>query len=177
MIFLNLTSRERRFFYVIIALISFWVLSDFVVRPIVAKERGLADKIAAERLNLEKSKKLIARRQVIQREYDNYALLNKMTGSETKEMSKLMTAIESFKNSSSVRMLEYKPSPVKDEHFCKRYTVELEVEGDANQISRFLYEIQTSDQLLKVDKFQISTKGGATDLLKCRISASKILIP
>lgn len=176
MIFSNLTKRERNLFYLTMILIFVWVIHSFVIKPIIVKWNQLDDKIEVATLKLEKNIKMIDRKEKIKNEYENYASAVKMTGSEEEEMAKFLTEIESLASSSSTHIIEIKPRPSKKVQFYKKYLIELDAEGDINQLSKFIYDIQNSNQLLKVDKFSLGTKGAGTNLLKCHLLVSKILI-
>lgn len=177
MIFSNLRRRERNLFYLTAALILFWIIQGFVIGPLAVKWKQLNEKISAGSLKVEKNLKMIEKKERIKRDYENYASAVKMIGSEEEEMAKFLTEIESLASSSSVHIVDIKPRPIKHIQFYKKYLVELDAEGDVNQISKFIYDIQNSNQLLKVDKFSLGIKGAGTALLKCHLLVSKVLIP
>lgn len=177
MIFSHFTRRERNLFYFAVILIFLWIAHTFVIKPIVVKWKEIDKQLEVSSLKLERNQKMIARREKIQRDYNSYASSVKMVGSEEEEMAKFLTEIESLARSSSVYISDIKPRPVKKVEFYKKYFVELDAEGDINQISKFIYDIQNSSQLLKIDKFSLGTKGAGTNLLKCHLLVSKILIP
>lgn len=176
MIFSNLTKREKKLFYLTMFLIFVWITYNFVIKPIIVKWKELDDKIEEKSRELEKNIRMIDRKERIEHEYKNYASAVKMGGSEEEEMAKFLTEIESLASSSSVHIIEIKPRPSKKIQFYKKYLIELDAEGNINQLSKFIYDIQNSSQLLKVDKFSLGTKGAGTNLLKCRLLVSKILI-
>lgn len=176
-IFPNLTKGEKKLFFLTLILIFIWVAHSFVIRPIVTKWKELDDRVSMTGLKLEKSQKIISKREKIQGEYKTYASPIKMVGSEEEEMAKFLTEIESLAGSSSVRIIDIKPRPIKKVEFYKKYLVELEGEGNINQMSKFIYDMQNSPHLLKIDDFAMGTKGAGTNLLKCHILVSKILIP
>lgn len=176
MIFSNVTKRERNLCYLTIFLIIIWIAYGFVIRPIRVKWKELNEKIELTGLKLEKNQMMIDRKEAIQREYERYALPVRMTSSEEEEMAKFLTEIESLANSSSVYIIDIKPRPIKKIKFYKKYIVELNAEGDITQISKFIYDIQNSHQLLKIDAFSLGIKGVGTNFLKCHILVSKILI-
>lgn len=177
MIFSHFTKRERNLFYFVIILILIWISHVFVIKPVVIKWKEINNKIETNSLKLERNQKMIVRREKIQRDYNSHASSVRMAGSEEEEMAKFLTEIESLARSSSVYISDIKPRPVKKVNFYKKYFVELDAEGDINQVSKFIYDIQNSPQLLKIDKFALGTKGAGTNLLKCHLLVSKILIP
>lgn len=177
MILSSLSRREKRLLYLTITVLAVWILHGFVLNPLITGWKELEDKIEEKSLKLDKSRKILNFKEKIQGEYENYASSVRMQGSEEEEMAKFLTEIESIARASSVHISDIKPRPVKNAGFYETYLVELEAEGDINQISKFIYDIQVSPQLLKIDKYSIGTKGAGTNLLKCRVIVSKILIP
>lgn len=177
MIFPNVSKREKRLFYLTIGLIFFSLLYSLVVKPLITNWQQLEKKIETSALKVEKNLRMLERKTIIQDEYNKYVSAVKMAGSVEEEMTKFLTEIESLASSSSVRIIGIKPHPVKEVGFYKKFFVELDAEGDINQISKFIYDMQNSTQLLKIDKLSIGTKGAGTNLLKCSILVSKILIP
>ncbi|MDP2942427.1 MAG: type 4a pilus biogenesis protein PilO [Candidatus Omnitrophota bacterium] len=176
-LFSNLKKRERNLFCITAVLIIFWIVQGFVVKPIFTKWKQLDEKISADALKLERNLEMIKRKDAIKSDYEKYASAVKMAGSEEEEMAKFLTEIEALATSSSIRVIDIKPRPARKIRFYKNYLVELEAEGDINQVSKFIYDIQNSPQMLRVDKLSLGIKGAGTNLLKCRILVSKILIP
>lgn len=177
MIFSNLSQREKKLFYLTIGLITVLFIYRFIIRPVVVTWKDLNERISVSNLKFEKSQKILSLKGRIQRDYERYASSVKMSGSEEEEMAKFLTEIESLARSSSVHISGIKPLPIKKVDFYKKYVVELEAEGDIKQVSKFIYDIQNSPQLLKIDKYSLGTKGAGTNLLKCNILVSKVLIP
>ncbi len=177
MIISNLSKREKRLFYLTIFLVLIWIAQGFVIKPVVVKWKELDEKIEISSQKLKKNLKMINRKGRIQADHENYASAVKMVGAEEEEMAKFLTEIEFLASSAAVHIIDIKPRPTQKAQFYKKYLVELDAEGDINQISKFIYEIQNSNQLLKIDKFSLATKGAETNILKCHILVSKILIP
>ncbi len=176
MIFSNVSKREKNLFFLTVFLIIIWVMYVFVIVPIRVRWKDLNEKIELAGLKLEKNQMMIDRKETIRSEHERYVLPVKMVSSEEEEMAKFLTEIESLVNSSSVYIIDVKPRPIKKIKFYKKYIVELNTEGDISQISKFIYDIQNSTQLLKIDAFSLGIKGAGTNSLKCHILVSKILI-
>ena len=66
--------------------------------------------------------------------------------------------------------------PVKVAALYKKYTIELEAEGEMAQLTSLIYQLQNSPQLLKVEKMQMSAKSGSSGILKSRLVISKIKV-
>lgn len=177
MILSNLSKREKYLFYIIMALIILWIGMVFIIKPLLDKWKGLDEKISLASLKMEKNRKILSLKEKIQSDYDNFASAIKKKSSEEEEMAKFLTEIESLAQSSLVHISDIKPRSAKKTRFYDEYVIEVEAEGDISQVSKFIYDIQDSPRLLKIDKFSLGTKGAGTNLLKCNILIGKVLIP
>jgi len=143
----------------------------------LTKWNKLDEKIASDKLKLEKSERLIAKKGSITSDYKKAASAVRMIGSEEEEMAKFLTEIESLANSSSVHINEIKPLPTKQLELYRKFYAELEVEGEMAQISNFMHRIQDSPHLLAIDRLSLGSKQAeGSSLLKCRIVISKVAI-
>ncbi len=175
MTLLNLSNRESRLFFLTLAVIAAWSAEAFILKPVAMKWKGLDDQITADTLKLEKSERLIRRRSPITNDYDKAAASLKMAGSPEEEMAKFLTDIESLANTTGVHIHEIKPLPVKKFNLYRKFYADLELEGDMAQISNFMGKVQSSPDVLVIDKLSLNPKTG-TNLLRCGIVISKLAI-
>lgn len=176
MTFLNLSKRENKLFYLTLTVAVVWIGQAFVVKPISAKWKQLDDQIAADSLKLEKSERLIGKKDSIKSDYEKAASAVKMAGSGEEEMAVFLTEIESLANSTGVHLNEVKPLPIKKLDLYKKFYADLELEGEMPQISAFMRQVQVSPHLLAIDKLTLGSKQAGTNILKCRMIISKIAI-
>jgi pyridoxal/pyridoxine/pyridoxamine kinase len=97
--------------------------------------------------------------------------------SEDEEATSFLKEIENLANKSSVYLIDMKPAGVKDLGSSKRYLLNLNCEAQMEQLTDFMYNIENSNKLLAIDKYQISPKSKESSIAKCSISISKIVIP
>jgi len=176
MTFLNLSMREGKLFYLTLAVVVIWIGQAFIVKPISVKWKRLNERIAADSLKLEKSERLIGKKDSIKSDYEKAASAVKMAGSEEEEMAGFLTEIEFLANSTGVHFNEIKPLPIKKFDLYKKFFVDLELEGEISQISAFMRQMQNSPHLLAIDKLTLGSKQAGKSMLKCRMIISKIAI-
>ena len=173
----NLSKREKMLFYFTLIAIAVWIGHAFLIKPMLTKWKKLDEKFASDKLKLEKSERLIAKKSSIAGDYKKAASAVRMTGSEEEEMGKFLTEIESLANSSSVHINEIKPLPTKQLELYRKFYADLEVEGEMVQISDFMQRVQNSPHLLAIDRLSLGSKQAeGSILLKCRIVISKVAI-
>lgn len=177
MILPGLSKRERRILYLAIVVGLFSLFCNFLLEPAVKHWRDVNQQVASKEAKLKKNLKIVSQKEVIEVAFEKYAGYAKMEGSEEEEMAVLLSEIERLASRSVVRITDIKPQPIRDMKFYKRFNVECEAEATIGELSAFLYELQNSPQLLKVERLQINTKSTQSSLLKSYILITKVLIP
>ena len=64
--------------------------------------------------------------------------------------------------------------PIKEHGFYQELAAEVEVECDLATLSKFLYQMETSAQILNVETLQLNPKGRGSSQLKGQMSISTI---
>lgn len=113
---------------------------------------------------------------VVTNEYARYGALIKMRGSSDEENSKMLSEVDRLAGESKIALLATKPRDTKKERDTESYTVEIEVETSLSQLMGFLYALETSSQLLRVDKLILDAKGAkSADSIHGTMLISKVV--
>ena len=172
----NISKRERKILIICVSVISASLIYNFVLEPLVAKWTDLDSRIEASGLRLRKGREIIKRRQEIAEQYKDIAsFVTEQSASDEEEIALLLGEVEKLANVSGAHITDIKPRPVKEEGFYKRYVVEVESEGDISRFSKFIFEIQNSPKILKIEKLSIGMTRGGSDQLKATMIISKFL--
>jgi Tfp pilus assembly protein PilO len=134
--------------------------------------------IARERNRIEASLKILApsRVKAIDAEYQQYGRLIGMRTSPAEENAKMLGEIEGLASQASVVLNGTKPREPKAREYYEEYPVEIEVEGEWAGIAGFLYGLQHSPQLLKVQDLTLSPKARETpSVVKGAILVTKVV--
>lgn len=177
MILQRLSKRERYILWVCVTVVLFSLLYNFVLEPAVGRWKSLGRELLAQRVKLEKNLRVIARKELARQDYERYAANVRQKGSDEEEMASLLREVETLASASGVHITDIKPRPVKDMEFYKRFVIEVESEAGIRELTRFIYQLQKSQQLLKVQKLRISAKGERTTALKSTMLITRVLIP
>lgn len=177
MILSHLSKREKTIFYACLAAAFTFTTYNFLLMPISKKMEELSQKIEAKKVKLEKSSLILGKKGKIEERYNKYVDNLRLKGTDEEEVAAFLSEIESLAQKNNVRISDMKPRPSKKIDFYKKFTVDLEAEGDINQITQFIYQIQDTPQLLRVDKLRLETKSSQSQALKSYMSISKVLIP
>lgn len=173
----HLSHREKSMFIIgciaILCIVIYMVLID----PLWEYWQGLNEKIVSKEVQLVKNLKILAQKDAIDVLYSKYSDSIKMKGSEQEEIAIILREIENIARGNNTYITDIKPQKVEDKDFYKVYYVDLEAEGNISNLTKFIYELQSSNQILKVKRLQLTPKGDAGDVLKGSMVITKILIP
>ena len=85
--------------------------------------------------------------------------------------------MEKYARESAVYLADIKPRLAMEIDFYKKYTVEVNSEGEMKGMINFLYKIESSEGLLNIEKLQFSPKKAGSPVVEGVVVISKILIP
>lgn len=175
--FINrLSKRERLISYGSIFFVTMAFLDGAIVSPAFLKISSLNKEIEETKLMIKKDLRFLTFKKRINEETERYASYFYEANSPEEEMNTLLKMIEDFARKASVYLLYRKPAGFKSEEAQKKYYIDLTCEGIMTQIIDFLYQIESSDKILNVEKLIITPKSEGSRIAQCRITISKINI-
>ncbi|HNW40109.1 MAG TPA: GspMb/PilO family protein, partial [Candidatus Omnitrophota bacterium] len=83
--------------------------------------------------------------------------------------------IESLASKSSVYLVDMKPSGTKESGSSKRIMINLNCEAQMEQLVDFMYNLENSNILLSIEKYQLTPKTKESSVAKCSISVYKVV--
>jgi Tfp pilus assembly protein PilO len=111
----------------------------------------------------------------VESEYQQYGLRIQKKGSSDEENSQMLAELDQLAGQSKLTLLATKPQKTKPDRDCDTYVVEIEVEGEMPALMGFVYGIETSAQLLRIDRLVIDSKDGKSAIVKGALTVSKIV--
>jgi hypothetical protein len=70
-----------------------------------------------------------------------------------------------------------KPLAPRAVDFYKKYEVELEIEGEMEQVVNFLYQLNNSPQLLRAEKVALNPKDRDSTTVRAKLNVTKVVMP
>ena len=173
----KLSKKEKIGVYIGAAFLLAVFLDNLVVKPVSTRVKALNMEIKTGEAQLSQYLRNLGHKDGVQKEYRKYTKYVKKGGSDEEETAKILGEIETLARSSNLILADMKPRMPRTIGFYKEYTVEIEVEGGMNSISRFLYQLNNSTQLLRAEKVRLYPKKKGLSVIKGSILVTKILIP
>lgn len=175
MIFPQLTKREKRLLWTTGGIIFVAIGYVYLIEPGWNFVNRLNNELVAKKIEVLKSRRIISQKDKIDTLYQKLVREMEIKGSLEEEMAVTLREIELLSKKSNLELIDIKPKLIKDMDFYKRLVIVIEAEGKIDQITKFIYELASSTQLLKVSSLRLTAKSGTNGVLISQLVISRIL--
>jgi len=170
-------KKERILIYITIFIVSIFLMEKFAISSLKLKLKRLRQQVKLQEVKLKKELEMRRRKNEIDSEYKHYQSYLKTGDSDREAVGKFLKEVERIAKSSAVSIASLNPTvePEQIEGY-KKYKVNLRADVNMEQVSNFLYKVQESNLLIKVDKFSLASKNAMATSLRMDATIS-IAIP
>ncbi len=172
----QLSKRKRYTFYIIIVILVAVFLDKVVFQAVMGRMDELNSAILVQERKMQKTLGILSMEDLITEEYAKCIEGVGRKYSEEEEKSKLLSEIERLARSSLVSLKNIKPGAIKKIGPYEEYTIKIEVEAKMNYLVDFIYKLERSPCLLRVESFQLRTKDKKSPILRGQMTITEILI-
>ena len=172
----KLKKGERRILFITLFILGALFVDRVIVLPITMNLNGLSSSIQDQESAIKKSLNVLTHKETIieeSREYSQYSLEAK---NPEEEMVSLLKEVESVAERSGVNLIYVKPGTVKDEKGVKKYYSNIEFESPMEQAATFFHGVESSNKLLKIERYTIIPKSKDSSIARCTISIYKTVL-
>lgn len=169
-----LSWREKLLFYLTIAIIAFSLIFNFLIIPLGKKWSQLNREILAKEMKLRKNIKFLKQERAVKKIYLKYYDYSKREGSDEGEMTSLLDRVEKVASMAGIHIANIRPRPIKNFSFYKKYTLEMNCEATLLQFIEFIYNLQKTPRLIRVERLKITSQEKKS-LLRAQMFISKLL--
>lgn len=133
-----------------------------VLGPIRHKSESLNEAISLQEKKLARNLAIVApgARESVEKEYRRYGGMIKKRGSSDEENSAMLSEVDRLAGQNKVILSATKPKETRKDRDSESYVVEIEIEADMSALMGFVYALEASPQLLRVDRLVLDAKGG-----------------
>lgn len=163
----KLSQRERMFFYITAVIITLFLVDRFIFSMMLGQINQLDERINVLKSELIENKNILSSKDNIKKENELYG---KYLVKEERPDLELSKIINTLAIQSELINSELKPLQSKD---TNKYQVELNAEGKMKNVINFMYNLNTVQSLLRVEKIDLSPKAAKSETLKINILISK----
>lgn len=173
MILSKFSGRERTLVVATILILLSTVSYGFIIEPLLRAYSDLKFKIATDAKKLEKSERLIHMKDAIIAEYERYSKILKPARSDEEEIASMLKVIEATARNDNVYIMNIRPQPLKEEELHKIFSLELSAEAQIERLMKFIYDLQTGTDLLRVRRLTIRAGAAKSGQLKALMIITK----
>ena len=169
--------KEKILFTSAAIIIFIFLFGKFFLSTLRLRLRDLNQQIDAEEKILKHNLSTRERKDQILKEYTNYQSYLLEPEQDRKIIAEFLKEVEKLAQISGVSIINLTPEGEQEYgEGHQRYNAELKAEAYIEQIIDFLYKIQTSNLLIKMDKFSLSPRDKEANILNLETTIS-IAIP
>ena len=173
--FQRLSKKERLFLYLALGVVSLMVVDRLVISPVAYKMKSLDKEIEDTETGIKNAMRLLAQKDKIVAESNKYNSFLSAARSEEEETTSFLKDIENLASQTSMYLVDMKPAAVKEAGESRKFLVNVNGEAQMEQLLNFMYAVENSDKMLRIEKFEISPKSKESSIAKCAITVSKIV--
>jgi Tfp pilus assembly protein PilO len=172
----NMTKKDKVILYAAIIMVLLAIMDRAFINPVLLKINGLNEQIIEMESAVRKSAHIMSQKDRILQESAKYKSFLDNIGTDDEEGTSLLKEIGDIANKSEVYLEDMRPSGIKDMETYRKFMVTLSCEGQMEQIADFILNVESSKNLLTIERYQISPKAKGSSIAKCNISISKTVV-
>ena len=169
MLRMNLSKREGYIFKATIIFAAIALIYNFLAEPYFKKWQFMNNEIEIKKVRMNKGARLLQRKNSIIEEYNKYA-------KTTNSISRVLNYMESFADSLGIKTSNIKPGQAIEKGLYKEYVIDLQVEGQMENIIKFVSQLEKLPTLVALKKFDFKLVSQNPPIFKGTIILSKILL-
>ena len=173
----NIAKREK-ILGMVTAVVIFGALAyNFVIEPLARRWNVLEKDIREKEALLRKHNRILRNKEIIEKlhsEYMGYFETEMLTQEE--ESAIVLSSIEKLARAANVRITNIKPLAIKSHENYNKYTFRITTESPMSALSKFIYDFQSSQQLLKLERMVLRAKERKRNVIKAILHITKISV-
>jgi hypothetical protein len=160
-----ITKREKTILFLTIFTIIFAVVFNFFLWPLLVKYDSLNKEIKISAARLKKYYRLLGQKEMIKNKYNAFSTTLRTSGGEKDTQIATLAALEEMALAASLRLIDIRPQKsVRETGLYKEIIIEIRTEGSMESHLRFIYALENSLLLLRIQKFELAAKTNAQAL-------------
>lgn len=173
----QLSKNEKILGGVVLFLLFGFIFTQLIIVPLREKLSAVEQDIAGAKLLIRKYSGLEEEKDFLLKEYKKIERYLSLKGSDDEKMTAVLSKVESEAAKAGLTIVDMKPdASLKTKSSPSIYRIQLNAEGDIAKIFNFIYSLENTEILFKVDKVNLSVKDETTGAIKLEASILGISI-
>ncbi|MFA6600053.1 MAG: hypothetical protein WC352_05690 [Candidatus Omnitrophota bacterium] len=174
----RMSKREKLILIVTATFVAIFLLDQVIIGPVYRTLRSVDRKIIDLEANIKQSIRLLGQKEQMMKEAEYYADFAHSAKSSEEGTLVLLKHIQEIASQVSVNLLYVKPAGGGPENKESNiYRVNLECEGQMDQIVNFFYAIENSKMLMQLEKFSLQPVAKGSSVIRCSATVALTGVP
>jgi len=175
--YINLNKREQIILILTILIVMVTLGYILLVEPAVNKISQVNKEIAGLELKLKKARTVIARKDKIEEEYKEFAqFISSKTGAG-EDLDKFLSDVEKIASTADYKVNQVRPLPSRKTDFYQVSQMEVDGLSGMTELAKFIYNLQTSNELYRVSSIRIRPESRKSSRLKSTLLITTLSLP
>ncbi len=171
---MKLNARETQIFFITLGLAVFFVVYQFVFKPIHEGSLDIDDRLSLDQERFIKASQLLAQKDQIEDRYQHLINLIGAAGSDESQIPTIVAKVEAAARESNIHISNIQPQRSNILKEIVFLGVELEIDGQWLDIVKFLNLIQQQPNFYFIDELNLEKYSGTVNSLRGRVVISRI---
>lgn len=175
--FSKLSEKERNVFHVALFIVMLAVVDRVFLGPVLEQINIIQSKISSEENSVKRDLRFLSYKDKIVQESES---LGKYFTENVPDIDVInadfLSVIEKLATESNVVLVKSNPSNSVKEKDYSTYSANLDFSGKISDVISFMYAINSTDELLKVTRYNMSAKRGTKDEVNASMTVSKLIV-
>lgn len=152
-----LSKREFAILRIALALLLFVVLFNIFLKPVLTQNEILNKEIRLTEQKIKKYKALLENKERLEKKYQKYMLPENEFTQKADSLVAALSDLENLAKSSNIAIIDMRPQAARKNDLYHEMPVDLRLEGGIEGYLDFIYKLENSFNLLRIQKFQLTT--------------------
>ena len=172
----KLNRREFSILMITLALLVFFVIFQFVIKPVRQGSSDINDRLRVVRAKLIKARQMVVQKPLVEARYQNLVNLIGVVASEDAQMPTIVSKIDAAARESNIHIANIQPQKSVTQKDFRFLAVELEIDGQWLDIVQFLYLLQKQPNFYFINELNLEKYSGVSSSLRGRIVVSRMCL-
>jgi hypothetical protein len=173
----DITKREKILGALTVSVAVVTVAYGFIMEPLINRWNALGRDISDKKGLLAKHSRILRNNDEIEKlhsEYTRYFQTEKLSPEE--ESASALSNIEKLARETNAHITNIKPLSTKNYENYTKFTFRVTTESRIGELAKFIYKLQSSEQLLKIERMVLRAKERSPDTIKAILHINKVSV-
>lgn|GEM_PF-1138025 len=173
----KLGKNERILFFAALGCVGLLLLDRLVLGPILSEMKVLDGELETRSLSIAKSQRILSFKDSILTGYSEVSSYFD-SGEKTQQeiIADLLKKIETLAQQKSISIASIKTGEMEDRVVLQEYRTNIDCEGKLSDVFDFMNALEQSDYLFQIIQYSLVPKSKGSDIVKCTMTVSRMLI-